>query len=58
MKVKIEESWKEVLNNEFNKEYFKKLVKFIKHEYKTKNGKIFPPQNSYSMLLILYHLKT
>ncbi|EED30189.1 uracil-DNA glycosylase [Borreliella garinii] len=43
MKVKIEESWKEVLNNEFNKEYFKKLVKFIKYEYKTKKGKIFPP---------------
>ncbi|WKC74894.1 uracil-DNA glycosylase [Borreliella yangtzensis] len=43
MEVKIEESWKEVLKNEFSKEYFKKLVGFIKHEYKTKKGKIFPP---------------
>ncbi|UGQ15767.1 uracil-DNA glycosylase [Borrelia sp. RT5S] len=43
MEVKIEKSWQEVLKNEFNKEYFKKLVSFIKNEYKTKNGKIFPP---------------
>ncbi|WKC58400.1 uracil-DNA glycosylase [Borrelia sp. P9F1] len=43
MEVKIGESWKEVLKNEFNKAYFKKLVGFIKNEYKTKNEKIFPP---------------
>ncbi|QMU98866.1 uracil-DNA glycosylase [Borrelia sp. A-FGy1] len=43
MKVKIENSWKEILQSEFNKTYFKKLVGFIKNEYKTKNGKIFPP---------------
>ncbi|WP_445435782.1 uracil-DNA glycosylase [Candidatus Borreliella tachyglossi] len=43
MEVKIEESWKEMLKYEFNKEYFRKLVRFIKNEYKTKTGKIFPP---------------
>ena len=42
MEVKIEESWKEILQSEFNKAYFKRLVNFIKNEYKTKNGKIFP----------------
>ncbi|AWG42453.1 uracil-DNA glycosylase [Candidatus Borreliella tachyglossi] len=43
MEVKIEESWKEMLKYEFNKEYFRKLVRFIKNEYKAKTGKIFPP---------------
>ncbi|AAX16575.1 uracil-DNA glycosylase [Borrelia hermsii] len=43
MEVKIEESWKEILKAEFCKGYFKRLVNFIKNEYKTKKGKIFPP---------------
>lgn len=34
MDVKIERSWKRVLNKEFEKEYFKKLVDFVKNEYK------------------------
>jgi len=41
MDVKIESSWKEVLQSEFEKEYFKQLTDFVRKEYKTK--KIFPP---------------
>lgn len=41
MKVKIEESWNNQLNNEFEKEYFIHLARFIKEEYSTKL--IFPP---------------
>lgn len=41
MDVKIEQSWKEVLNEEFNQEYFLKLASFVKEEYKSK--RIFPP---------------
>ena len=41
MEVKIEESWKRVLQSEFDKEYFKLLTDFVKNEYKTKQ--IYPP---------------
>ena len=41
MEVKIESSWKEVLKEEFEKPYFKKLVEFVKTEYKS--SKIYPP---------------
>ena len=43
MDVKIENSWKEILRNEFNKEYFNKLVEFVKKEYSSK--KIYPSAN-------------
>jgi len=43
MDVQIEESWKEVLKEEFKKEYFQKLTNFVKEEYK--NGKIYPAGN-------------
>lgn len=33
MGVKIEESWKEVLSDEFEKEYFNDLINFVKSEY-------------------------
>lgn len=33
MNVKIEESWKNVLSDEFNKEYFIKLTDFVRGEY-------------------------
>ncbi len=33
MSVKIDESWKRLLESEFNSEYFKKLISFIKKEY-------------------------
>lgn len=41
MDVKIEESWKEVLAEEFKKPYFEKLVAFVKEEYSSK--KVYPP---------------
>lgn len=41
MDIKIERSWKKLLNNEFEKEYFINLVNFIKQEYQTQE--IYPP---------------
>ena len=41
MEVTIEESWKRVLSNEFEKEYFKTLRDFIHLEYRNKT--IYPP---------------
>lgn len=35
MNVNIHESWKEELSEEFEKEYFKKLTAFVRHEYST-----------------------
>lgn len=42
MEVKIENGWKEVLKDEFEKEYFRKLAAFVKAEY---SGQIpiYPP---------------
>jgi len=40
MDVKIESSWKEKLQPEFEREYFKNLVNFVKSEYQTKT--IYP----------------
>lgn len=39
--IKIDPSWKKVLNEEFDKEYFKKLREFVREEYKT--ATIYPP---------------
>ncbi|MFI3239553.1 MAG: uracil-DNA glycosylase [Bacteroidales bacterium] len=44
MDVKIENSWKETLATEFEKEYFVNLTKFVRNEYNTQ--KIFPPASS------------
>lgn len=41
MNVAIEESWKERLSGEFEKEYFNRLVSFVKEEYQ--RGKVYPP---------------
>jgi uracil-DNA glycosylase len=41
MTVKIEESWQNVLQDEFEKPYFKSLVSFVKDEYATQ--KVYPP---------------
>ncbi len=41
MDVKIESSWKTVLQQEFDKEYFANLTDFVRNEYRTR--KIFPP---------------
>lgn len=41
MDVKIEESWKSQLKDEFEKPYFKELTHFVKDEYNSKT--IYPP---------------
>lgn len=43
MDVKIEESWKNVLKDEFNKDYFSSLAEFVKNEYQ--KSTIYPPGN-------------
>ena len=43
MNVRIEDSWKEVLSDEFDKPYFMRLVDFVKREYAT--GVVYPPGN-------------
>lgn len=43
MDVRIEQSWKKLLQNEFEKEYFNQLVQFVKQEYKENHGNTFPP---------------
>ena len=41
MDVKIEESWKKALLEEFGKEYFQTLTAFVKEEYK--KSTVYPP---------------
>lgn len=41
MEIKIEDSWKSQLADEFSKEYFLQLIQFIKSEYKSHI--VFPP---------------
>lgn len=41
MSVKIEESWKQRLQSEFEKPYFQQLISFVKSEYASK--RIYPP---------------
>jgi len=41
MDVKIEQSWKERLNTEFEKEYFFTLTEFVRNEYRT--CAVYPP---------------
>jgi len=41
MEVKIQNSWQNLLKDEFEKEYFKDLIDFVKSEYKTQT--IYPP---------------
>ncbi len=43
MDIIIEESWKKQLKEEFEKTYFRQLLKFVKKEYA--NHKIFPSKN-------------
>ena len=35
MDIKIEDSWKNILQEEFNKAYFEELISFVKNEYRT-----------------------
>ena len=41
MNVQIEETWKEALAEEFEKDYFIQLTQFVKHEYHT--ATVYPP---------------
>jgi uracil-DNA glycosylase len=41
MEVRIEESWKKILEKEFEKDYFKELAEFVKQEYK--KSTVYPP---------------
>ncbi|MDR0538418.1 MAG: uracil-DNA glycosylase [Tannerellaceae bacterium] len=41
MDVKIESSWKEKLRDEFDKDYFVELTRFVREEYRKE--KVFPP---------------
>ena len=41
MDVKIEQSWKEVLQSEFNKPYFSTLTAFVRNEYQ--HYTVYPP---------------
>lgn len=42
MKIDLEESWKNALNPEFEKDYFQQLVQFVKSEYSRYPDQIFP----------------
>lgn len=42
MEVKINTSWKEVLTKEFEMDYFQRLIHFVKSEYASRPGSIFP----------------
>ena len=44
MEVKISDSWKEILKEEFDKPYFLDLVSFVKKEYSI--TKVYPPTSS------------
>ena len=41
MDVHIEESWKQVLQEEFEKDYFNRLTDFVRNEYR--QGTVYPP---------------
>ena len=41
MEVKIADSWKEILQSEFDKDYFVKLTRFVKAEYAS--ARCYPP---------------
>ena len=41
MQVKIEDSWKKVLSDVFEQDFFQRLVSFVKDEYQT--NQVFPP---------------
>ncbi len=45
MNVNIEASWHTKLNSEFGADYFKSLVEFVKQEYSSYPGSIFPKGN-------------
>ena len=42
MEIKLEDSWKKALSNEFEKPYFNALTEFVKKEYQQNPGAVFP----------------
>ena len=48
MNVKIEESWKNALSHEFDKEYFIKLTDFVRSEYMSGNAVYPEPKNIFN----------
>lgn len=44
MDIKLEESWKNVLSEEFEKAYFQSLIQFVKSEYQS--GQVYPKGSS------------
>lgn len=50
MKVKIEESWRQRLQEEFDKPYFERLVSFVKSEYG--RAHVLPPGH------LIFHVST
>ena len=55
MDVRIEQSWKEALKDEFAKPYFTSLVQYL-HKEKAEGRQIFPPEGRYSRPLSLHLL--
>lgn len=45
MNVRINEEWKSLLKDEFEKPYFRRLSTFVKNEYAQNPGRIFPAGN-------------
>jgi uracil-DNA glycosylase len=45
MEIKLEDSWKKALSNEFEKPYFSALTEFVKNEYRQNPGAVFPKGN-------------
>ncbi|MCJ8292324.1 MAG: uracil-DNA glycosylase [Crocinitomicaceae bacterium] len=45
MEVEIHNSWKRELSEEFEKDYFKSLIQFVKSEYETRPDSIFPKED-------------
>ena len=43
MDVRIEPSWKRVLDEEFNKPYFSSLAEFVRKEYADPSKRVYPP---------------
>lgn len=43
MDVKLENGWKEALQEEFGKDYFFNLTQFVKSEYASRPGQVYPP---------------
>ena len=57
MNVKIEQSWKNALSAEFNKDYFIKLTDFVRGEYLSGKA-IYPDAKNIFILYISKHQKT